>query len=505
MKTATLQSILMILVTLTMAACAKHQFNESASTIDAPATFGQFEQNLFFKYEPAVEVFDQDVLDFNKISASFEVLDSQGRNVNNLTEQDFDITENDQPVSKYKLSSSSNNLGTKADIVFILDVSSSMDSSIKQVKDRVRGFVDDMKAQNIQAQLCLVTFRDHTEKACTSVVQDNPETVVNENLEDFLNEVNKLKSSGGGDIEENQLRAIIDAATKTPWRSGAQRMAVMITDAAFHYAPDNAGDAKEDAPRYQDTSLAILNSQMMTFIVGPNKAGYSKNFSGLPPLTSYSGGSYFSFDDIKNGKKTLGDVLQAVIQRIVTKYSVEYVVDDNSWLDPKLPVQWRKLKVKGKQNQSWSIKLDSLLSTLPLGRPEYRKSFPLARRTFDPEVYINNLKVLPSEYSFQGTEIKFKQAPSAGVQVKVVYHPSDLREYLKTDVQVWPADLDLIALKVKLNGISVPVGRLQLIVDEQGQYTFDPSKIAFQEGDPYQIIKNGGLKVEVSGALFPTK
>lgn len=499
-----LKSFLVVCASISLAACAKHQFNEAPSEIEPPVTFGQFEQNLFYKYEPAVEVFNQDVLDLNKISVSFEVLDEQGRNVNNLNENDFDLMENDKPVSNFKLSASSNNLGTKADIVFVIDVTSSMDSSIKQVKDRVRGFVDDMTARNIQAQLCLVTFRDRTVKACTSVVQDNPSTSVNENLEDFLVELNKVKSSGGGDIEENQLRALIDAATKTPWRSGAQRMAVMITDAGFHYAPGEEGDAEEDAPTYRDASFAILNSQMMTFIVGPNKAGYSKNFSGLPPLISYSGGGYFNFDDIRSGKKTLGDVLAAVIQRIVTKYQVEYVVDENSVLDPSLPVQLRKLKVKGKSNSRWTIKMDSILSSLPLGRPEYRKAFSLARRTSNAKVFLNGQEVPGSEYTVVNDQIKFRQAPSAGSQVKIIYNPVSLDEYLKVENQIWPADLDLVALKVMLNGKQVPTGRLMLERDSQGQYTFDPSKIAFKEGDPYGIVANGGLKIEVSGALFPT-
>lgn len=125
----------------------------------------------------------------------------------------------------------------QADIVFVLDVTFSMDGQILGLQDGITKFARDLARAKVDARFGCVAFRDlfHPEE---DPVQFPPITtlrfggeVFTADAVAFRQEVRKLQAYGGGDIPETSYEAIREAATLQGWRKGATRVLVLITDA----------------------------------------------------------------------------------------------------------------------------------------------------------------------------------------------------------------------------------------------------------------------------------
>ena len=115
------------------------------------------------------------------------------------------------------------------DIVFVLDVTNSMDPQIAGVRDGVGEFVKALKDRELEARIAMVAFRD-------IIYDDVPFEVLKFKGEPFTTdtkafsvEVGKLKAMGGGDDPESSLDALV-LASKQPFRPGALRVLILITD-----------------------------------------------------------------------------------------------------------------------------------------------------------------------------------------------------------------------------------------------------------------------------------
>jgi hypothetical protein len=119
----------------------------------------------------------------------------------------------------------------EADIVFVLDVTSSMQWAIDDLKNGIGRFADTLAKARIDYRLALVTFRDITvpgERIDIITFKDNdPFTAEGD---DFREAAGKLRASGGGDIPESSLEALVEA-TKLPLRKSATKVFLLITDA----------------------------------------------------------------------------------------------------------------------------------------------------------------------------------------------------------------------------------------------------------------------------------
>jgi len=130
----------------------------------------------------------------------------------------------------------------QADIVFVLDVTSSMQWAIDDLKNGIGKFADTLAKARINYRLGLVAFRDITvpnEKV--EVVEFGNGEVFTTDSTSFREKVGTFRASGGGDIPESSLEAIT-AATKMPFRPSATKVLLLITDAPPKVAdPSDAG------------------------------------------------------------------------------------------------------------------------------------------------------------------------------------------------------------------------------------------------------------------------
>ncbi|HEV3384026.1 MAG TPA: vWA domain-containing protein [Gemmata sp.] len=122
------------------------------------------------------------------------------------------------------------------DVVFVLDVTASMQWALNDLKNGIGKFADALSKAQLNFRLGLVTFQDLTipgEKVEVIQFDGAPFTT---NAATFRDKVGLLKAEGGGDIPESSLEGLSEAV-KMPFRQGTTKMILLITDAPPKVVP----------------------------------------------------------------------------------------------------------------------------------------------------------------------------------------------------------------------------------------------------------------------------
>lgn len=122
-------------------------------------------------------------------------------------------------------------LPPKVDVVFVLDLTGSMGFAINGIKTGIQSFAEGLERDKIDARIAMVCFRDiDADKERPYALKFNGETFTRD-YRAFRDGVAKLYAGGGGDEPESSLQGLALAAQQ-PFRDGAQRVLVFITDAS---------------------------------------------------------------------------------------------------------------------------------------------------------------------------------------------------------------------------------------------------------------------------------
>jgi hypothetical protein len=507
-----LKQIVSLILFLSLAlstACAPKELQPPApkSTDDQVSKAEDFSSEEFFPYVSLKESANQDSYEEHRITLNFQVVNSNGAIVMGLAPEQFELKENQIPVPNFNMTISNPGDGQKVDIVIALDITSNAKNLVSTLKTQAEVLVKTLQSRNIKPLLCLVTFKDHTEKKCDKFVEDNPVTAVNENLQFFLDDLNKAKVASGGDSEQNQLRALIDAS-KAPFRANAQRIILLLTQSGFHYAPKKEGDAKADAPTYLEALKAVVGSQARIFALAPSKPGYEQKFGAENPLVDPIKGQYFNYEDFNKNKIKFQDIFDSIREKLTHQYQILYTIERNPGLNSSLPLTSRRFQLSVKNQSGYQVQMASMLSNQPLGHPQYKKIWRLAReakmQSVNNAVFINGDK-LESGYYFEKYNLRFDLAPPDGAKIFITYDPANFRDAVLTKPIVMPADIDLQSVQVKFNDKDMKVEELRLSTDVQGNFVLNPSIFVFTYHDPFLIFKNQGLRIKVFGEVIPGK
>lgn len=126
------------------------------------------------------------------------------------------------------------------DIAFILDNTGSMSGRIKAVKDSIAAFAASLEAGGVDATFGAVAFGDYSvskEAMKGQVVEFDDIDLTNAtSLGAWLN---ALPNWYGYDGPENPLDSVMSAYNNFTWRSGAQKVFVVITDVNCHQVASN--------------------------------------------------------------------------------------------------------------------------------------------------------------------------------------------------------------------------------------------------------------------------
>jgi hypothetical protein len=146
------------------------------------------------------------------------------------------------------------------DVVFVLDVSSSMGFVLDKLEAEIAAVVDAANALQPDAHFGLVTFADNDRLDTTGPLEMGRVHTAAATLQAAFHAAkttytNANRNPGDGPTgptqqnpicEENALDALADAASQFPWRPNATRVVIAVTDDTFLERPDNYGDRDHD-------------------------------------------------------------------------------------------------------------------------------------------------------------------------------------------------------------------------------------------------------------------
>lgn len=163
----------------------------------------------------------------------------------------------------------------KADIVFCIDATGSMDPCFNGIKTNLDEFLKGLSSHGaVDWRFRILAYRDKHDPRC-GVPWQNFEFTNSEST--FLNQLNSVTPNGGGDAPESTLDALF-LSVNSKWRndSGLQRVIVLLTDADSHPTlhsstydyPDN--DVERVIQEFQTLKHSML------FMIAPDLPIYQK-------------------------------------------------------------------------------------------------------------------------------------------------------------------------------------------------------------------------------------
>jgi flagellin len=208
----------------------------------------------------------------------------------------------------------------KADIVFIIDKTGSMGSSINNVVENLEEFASSIESNGINSRFGLVTYGDVNPSDGGDLVISTPFTG---NIIDFKTSISSITVNGGGDFAESGLEGINEALKNYPLRPGASKQFILLTDALVHDdATDmDGGDGK--STHDIDVMAITMGYQNIKFtVVGPI-SNQTVN-TQLKRLSEPTGGKYL--DIYGDFSAQLQDLSRSIVEDSISEN--EYIVQD---------------------------------------------------------------------------------------------------------------------------------------------------------------------------------
>jgi hypothetical protein len=453
--------------------CSPVQFQDISGLSDSQLLVSQPRHELvmeksFSPLKPEA-IFQQEDLERNVTTVQFQVLDPQGRVITDFDpKSDLELREDGQLISDFDAKSESQVNQQVADIIFAVDVTGSMTPTIESAKRSLINFIRDTRGKGYKTRMCTMTFGDYTVKHCQRFYLNDPAKPESEiEVELLIKEIQELKAlkgigldPGGSDLNENPMRALIDAA-KSPWGQGHSRFVILVTDDGFLYSPGNEGSVGSLAPRMSEVHQAIEQSGMKVFAVTPDLPGYNRPFRvrennrwvTYDSIVTKSQGEFFLFSDWVSGRINLDTVLNRILRNILTTYHVSFVVDDYEELKPNLPLSQRRIQLKSRKS-GYEIRVGSIQSNLPEGRKEYQREWVLSDHEIDPErleVWLNGQKVQQG-FKLLWNRLVWDRPPRSKSEIRVRYQHKELARDMVLEEWELPVPLRANELVLELNG-----------------------------------------------------
>jgi hypothetical protein len=251
------------------------------------------------------------------------------------------------------------------DVVFVLDVSSSMDFILDKLKTEIDSVVTAATALAPEPHFGLIAFVDNFKLDDTGPLEGGKVHTAGDTLKvafQYYKDTYTTPNRNPGDgptgpttqnpiCEENSLDALYAAASDFPWRETASRVVILVTDDTFLERPDNYGDRdgdgltdKTDFPREGDypalrtlaeTTDALRTNRTRVFSFTRLQApgpfdltkcgtgrrlpwaavtnGWSAPYNGADPIPLRTDGSNFDIDQVKAGSLSLSATINQVV------------------------------------------------------------------------------------------------------------------------------------------------------------------------------------------------
>jgi hypothetical protein len=253
------------------------------------------------------------------------------------------------------------------DVVFVLDVSSSMSFVLEQLESDVARVVSAAEELAPDPHFGIVAYADSHAFALGGALDEGRVHTGAATLQSAFRDVLSVYTSqdrnpGDGPsgptrqnpvCEENSLDALVAAASEFPWRPSATRVIIVATDDTFLERPDNYGDRdgdgrtdRTDFPREGDyparstlaeTVDAVRSARARVFsftrITPPTgladlltrcgtprrhpwesvSSGWSQPYDGADPIPGQTDGRNFDLIGVRDGRLSLADTIAEVV------------------------------------------------------------------------------------------------------------------------------------------------------------------------------------------------
>jgi Mg-chelatase subunit ChlD len=164
----------------------------------------------------------------------------------------------------------------KADVMFVLDCTGSMQGEIDAIKDVITAFADSIESDGVRVRVGLIEFRDRLIREEHRALKFAGQAFTSDPTL-FRREVSVLTAHGGGDEPESSLDAVM-LALRQSFLPDASKVIVLVTDAPPHI-PD------KETKRIEDVVEEIRSSGVQQFYLvirtrEPNSQIYLKLLEG---------------------------------------------------------------------------------------------------------------------------------------------------------------------------------------------------------------------------------
>jgi len=262
-----------------------------------------------------VRVMGLDKTDFPEITASVFV-NNNCASSGGLREQDFSFMENGSEVDIDDFFFTGQANGQNVDLAVVFDDSSSLGEEIDALKYKVQDLIDQIATSDLDARYALVSFQDH----------ENLRLSWTKNTASFKNAVSSLNPNAGNDEPENALDAI-ESILKLGFRSDAQKMILIITDAPAHQRGDGTNFTKLTG---DNVKADLLKSGVLFIAVSPVLSPYVAPNLDLKNLANEVDGTWI---DIKSAD--FSNILDQITTMITGMYVIRYMSPDLTLNSPR--------------------------------------------------------------------------------------------------------------------------------------------------------------------------
>jgi hypothetical protein len=215
------------------------------------------------------------------------------------------------------------------DVVFVLDVSTSMEGTFGALRDGIRAVWDTATRLSPDPRFSMVVFVDDALAVddCAPFGSVDGLSAAFDHWRSFCSSnASPVSLAPNFDFPENSLDALYLAATACTFREGATRVLVHVTDDTFRERPATFSGSVPAQRTYPEVSRALTAFQLRVASfhdTTEHPEGFSAPYRGEPSLVDATGGRAFSFDDVVNGRLDMGDAIQ---EFLVAEYCTPYLI-----------------------------------------------------------------------------------------------------------------------------------------------------------------------------------
>lgn len=209
------------------------------------------------------------------------------------------------------------------DVMFVLDVTGSMQFAIEGVRDGIARFASGLSNADLDFRVGLLAFRDERINESAELLRFDG-VVFTADIGDFQRQVSGLNADGGGDDPESALDGLLQAADQ-PFRSEVTRVILLITD-----APPAIPDARTESMQHAIALLQEKGINQLHLVVPPSQKSIFEQLWRVCP------GQYFDLDDVRNGGDGFARLMPQLSQ-VIAEASASARPDQNASLSESPP------------------------------------------------------------------------------------------------------------------------------------------------------------------------